>query len=92
MFTAFLWVRAFVCLVAVGACRFFVFFDVFQCSNGYNAGWQGRVGPGMLSANVMQPKRGSRAAQVQYEIPFAQGGSVSAYDPSRVDAIVNQFM
>ena len=59
---------------------------------GYNAGWQGRVGPGMLSANVMQPKRGSRAAQVQYEIPFAQGGSVSAYDPSRVDAIVNQFM
>jgi hypothetical protein len=23
---------------------------------------------------------------------YAQGGSVSAYDPSRVDAIVNQFM
>ena len=59
---------------------------------GYNAGWQGRVGPGNLSANVNMPKRGGRSAQVQYEIPFAEGGSVSAYDPTRVDAIVNQFM
>lgn len=59
---------------------------------GYNAGWQGRVGPGNLSANVNLPTRGGRSAQVQYEIPFAEGGSVSTYDPDRVDAIVNQFM
>ena len=59
---------------------------------GYNAGWSGRVGPGTLNVNVNKPKRGSRSAQVQYQMPFAEGGSVSAYDPSRVDAIVNQFM
>ena len=38
------------------------------------------------------PKRGGRSAQVQYQIPFAAGGSVSAYDPSRVDAILNEIM
>jgi hypothetical protein len=59
---------------------------------GYNAGWSGKVGPGRLSANLNLPKRGGRSAQVQYQIPFAEGGSVSAYDSGRVDAIVNQFM
>jgi hypothetical protein len=38
------------------------------------------------------PKRGSKSAQLQYQIPFAEGGSVSAYDPDQVDAIANQFM
>ena len=59
---------------------------------GYNAGWSGQVGPGNLSANVNIPKRGGRSAQVQYQIPFAEGGSVSAYDPNRVDAILNEIM
>ena len=59
---------------------------------GYNAGWSGQVGPGNLSANVNVPKRGGRSAQVQYQIPFAEGGSVSAYDSSRVDAILNEIM
>jgi hypothetical protein len=130
---------------------------------GYNAGYSGKVGPGHLSVNVNKPKRGSPSGQVQYQMPFAeggsavknaatdfmkfldnqglsmsdvvaafgkrgmplsaafysgelntdedlelrkrrkqkptidepkyaQGGSVSAYDPSRVDAILNQFM
>jgi hypothetical protein len=59
---------------------------------GYNAGYSGKVGPGHLSVNVNKPKRGSPSGQVQYQIPFADGGSVSAYDPSRVDAILNQFM
>lgn len=59
---------------------------------GYNAGYSGKVGPGHLSVNVNKPKRGSPSGQVQYQIPFAEGGSVSAYDPSRVDAILNQFM
>jgi hypothetical protein len=59
---------------------------------GYNAGWSGQVGPGNLSANVNIPKRGGRLAQVQYQIPFAEGGSVSAYDPNRVDAILNEIM
>ena len=57
---------------------------------GYNAGWQGRVGPGNLSANIMQPTRGSRSAQVQYEIPFAAGGLVN-YDPNEIDTIVSKL-
>jgi hypothetical protein len=59
---------------------------------GYNVGYSGKVGPGRLSANVNMPKRGSKSAQVQYQIPFAEGGSVSAYDADLVDAIANQFM
>jgi hypothetical protein len=59
---------------------------------GYNVGYSGKVGPGRLSANVNMPKRGSKSASVQYQIPFAEGGSVSAYDADRVDAIANQFM
>ena len=43
---------------------------------GYNAGWAGEVGPGTLSANVNIPKGGSNSAQVQYRIPFAEGGYV----------------
>jgi hypothetical protein len=59
---------------------------------GYSAGWSGKVGPGNLSANINLPKRGGKSAQVQYQIPFAEGGSVSAYDPDQIDAIANQFM
>ena len=59
---------------------------------GYNAGYSGKVGPGHLSVNVNKPKRGSKSAQVQYQIPFAEGGSVSVYDPDKVDAIANQYM
>lgn len=59
---------------------------------GYNVGYSGKVGPGHLSANVNIPKRGSKSAQVQYQIPFAEGGSVTAYDPDQIDAIANQYM
>ena len=59
---------------------------------GYNAGYSGKVGPGRLNVNVNKPKRGKPSAQVQYQIPFAQGGSVSVYDPDQVDAIANQYM
>ena len=59
---------------------------------GYNVGYSRNVGPGRLSVNVNKPKRGSPSGQVQYQVPFAEGGSVSAYDPGRVDAILNQFM
>jgi hypothetical protein len=59
---------------------------------GYNAGWSGKVGPGQLNANINVPKRGKPSGQVQYQIPFAEGGSVSAYDPDQIDAIANQFM
>jgi hypothetical protein len=59
---------------------------------GYNAGYSGKVGPGQLSANINVPKRGKPSAQVQYQIPFAEGGSVSTYDPDQIDAIANQFM
>lgn len=43
---------------------------------GYNAGYSGKVGPGKLNVNVNKPKRGKPSAQVQYQIPFAEGGSV----------------
>ncbi len=43
---------------------------------GYNAGYSGKVGPGRLNVNVNKPKRGKPSAQVQYQIPFAEGGSV----------------
>lgn len=43
---------------------------------GYNAGYSGKVGAGRLNVNVNKPKRGKPSAQVQYQIPFADGGSV----------------
>jgi hypothetical protein len=43
---------------------------------GYNAGYSGKVGPGRLNVNVNKPKRGKPSAQMQYQIPFAEGGSV----------------
>jgi hypothetical protein len=59
---------------------------------GYNVGYSGKVGPGLLSTNVNIPKQGKASGQVRYQIPFAEGGSVSAYDADLVDAIANQFM
>jgi hypothetical protein len=59
---------------------------------GYNAGYMGNVGPGRLSVNVNKPKQGSPSGQVQYQVPFAEGGSVTAYDPDQIDAIANQYM
>jgi len=59
---------------------------------GYNAGYSGKVGPGRLNVNVNKPKQGKPSAQMQYQIPFAEGGSVTAYDPDQVDAIANQYM
>ena len=43
---------------------------------GYNAGYSGKVGPGRLNVNVNKPKQGKPSAQVQYQIPFEEGGSV----------------
>ena len=43
---------------------------------GYNAGYSGKVGSGKLNVNVNKPKRGKPSAQVQYQIPFADGGPV----------------
>jgi hypothetical protein len=43
---------------------------------GYNAGYSGKVGSGRLNVNVNKPKRGKPSTQVQYQIPFAEGGPV----------------
>jgi hypothetical protein len=62
---------------------------------GYNAGWSGEVGPGRLNVNVMQPKGhpSNRAAQVQYQVPFAEGGIVESnhipYDEAKISSLVN---
>ena len=48
--------------------------------SGYNAGYTGKVGDGNLSANYFEPKDHSsagRQVQVQYNMPFAEGGSVT---------------
>lgn len=47
---------------------------------GHTLGWAGRVGPGFLSANVMKPRSGRASGQIEYQIPFAEGGAVDA-DP-----------
>jgi hypothetical protein len=62
---------------------------------GYSAGWSGEAGPGRLNVNVMQPKGhpSNRAAQVQYQVPFAKGGSVESahapYDEAKISSLVN---
>ena len=45
---------------------------------GHNIGYSGKVGPGYLNATVMQPKGNpqGRQYQMQYSIPFADGGDV----------------
>jgi hypothetical protein len=55
---------------------------------GYTAGYQGKVGDGMLSATINQPRNraASRSAQVQYQMPFAKGGAVE-YNPKEIDTI-----
>ena len=55
---------------------------------GYTAGYQGKVGDGMLSATINQPRNraASRSAQVQYQMPFAKGGAVE-YNPAEIDTI-----
>lgn len=55
---------------------------------GYSAGYQGKVGDGMLSATINQPKNNAagRSAQIQYQMPFAKGGAVE-YNPAEIDTI-----
>ena len=46
---------------------------------GHTLGYSGQVGPGMLNATLMQPKGNpqGRQFQMQYAIPFADGGDVA---------------
>lgn len=59
---------------------------------GYSAGYQGKVGDGMLSATINQPKNNAagRSAQVQYQMPFAKGGAVE-YNPAEIDTIASSL-
>ena len=59
---------------------------------GYTAGYQGKVGDGMLSATINQPRNraASRSAQVQYQMPFAKGGAVE-YNPAEIDTIASSL-
>jgi hypothetical protein len=43
---------------------------------GYNIGYGGKVGPGFLNAGVNLPKGGRPSAQMNYQIPFEEGGVV----------------
>lgn len=49
---------------------------------GHNLGYSGKVGPGQLNAMMMQPKGApqNRQYQMQYNIPFANGGEVPRYN------------
>ena len=59
---------------------------------GYTAGYQGKVGDGMLSATINQPRNraAGRSAQVQYQMPFAKGGAVE-YNPAEIDTIASSL-
>ena len=59
---------------------------------GYTAGYQGKVGDGMLSATINQPRNraAGRTAQVQYQMPFAKGGAVE-YNPAEIDTIASSL-
>lgn len=43
---------------------------------GYNVGYGGRVGPGYFNAGVNIPKGGRPYAQMNYQMPFEEGGVV----------------
>lgn len=53
-------------------------------TQGYTLGYAGKVGPGFLEAQMMQPKDfpQARMGRVQYRIPFADGGEVSGFGSS----------
>jgi hypothetical protein len=59
---------------------------------GHSIGYQGKVGDGMLSATINQPKNNAagRSAQVQYQMPFAKGGAVE-YNPAEIDTIASSL-
>jgi outer membrane usher protein FimD/PapC len=49
--------------------------------SGYTAGYTGKVGDGDLSANYFEPadhKSEGRQVQVEYNMPFSKGGSVTS--------------
>lgn len=50
-------------------------------TQGYTLGYAGKVGPGFLEAQMMQPKDfpQGRSGRVQYRVPFADGGEVDRY-------------
>jgi hypothetical protein len=54
--------------------------------SGYNVGYEQKVGPGYMSGMVFQPKdrRQDTRYDVQYTIPFSQGGSVGLQSGGRV--------
>ena len=47
--------------------------------------------PGATDVELFRQLEGP-ALEILRSKKFAEGGSVSAYDPSRVDAILNEFM
>lgn len=57
--------------------------------SGHSVGYSGKVGPGQLSANIARSKRGDTSGNVEYRIPFAEGGSVN-YDPAEIAQIAEQ--
>jgi hypothetical protein len=66
--------------------------------SGISAGYSGKVGPGNLNANVFRNKQGNTSGNVEYRVPFAEGGQVSGanfptddFDPDRIDAIVGEL-
>ena len=48
----------------------------------------------LASAGLLTAPSLARAQQrgITLLVPFAEGGSVSVYDPNQIDAIVNQYV
>jgi hypothetical protein len=66
--------------------------------SGISAGYSGKVGPGNLNANVFRNKQGNTSGNVEYRVPFAEGGQVSGanfptddFDPARIGSIVDEL-
>lgn len=65
---------------------------------GHSIGYSERVGPGSLNANVQRSRSGNVSGNVEYRLPFSEGGQVSGanfptddFDPARIDAIVDKL-
>jgi hypothetical protein len=56
---------------------------------GHSIGYSGRVGPGTLNANVQRRRSGDVSGNVEYRLPFAEGGAVN-YDPDEIAQIAER--
>lgn len=63
--------------------------------SGYTAGYNGKVGDGNLSASYFEPadhNSAGRQVQLEYSMPFADGGSVSKFEDTAHERLYRKAM